>query len=340
MSGIVGWDIGGANIKASDGEQRSIQVEFALWDHPDELAGLLRRLSDKHFPQATRWALTMTGELADCFTTKRDGVQRLVAAAESASAGRTLDVWTTAGEFVSPDDARDEPILVAAANWHALATWCGRVAPVGHALLVDVGSTTTDIVPLKEGFPDPEGRTDSERLISGELVYTGARRTPVNTLANAVTFRRRNCPLAAETFATTLDVHLLLGEISEDPADRSTANGRPATRDAALDRLARMICCDREECELEDALEIAGELATAQKLRIAASIARVIRRFPEPPETVVVSGSGEFLARAALDESGESVRRARRLSLAETLGPQHSSAACAYALARLAQERP
>jgi len=67
----------------------------------------------------------------------------------------------------------------AAANWLALATYAGRLAPRGPAVLLDVGSTTTDVIPLQDGTPVPRGRTDPERLESKELVYTGVRRTPL-----------------------------------------------------------------------------------------------------------------------------------------------------------------
>src|SRR6476661_2268558 len=87
-------------------------------------------------------------------------------------------VWRTDGRFVNLDDARADPRPAAAANWLALATFAGRCAPDGSALLVDIGSTTADLIPLRDGRPVPSARTDPERLKSGELVYTGVRRTP------------------------------------------------------------------------------------------------------------------------------------------------------------------
>src|SRR5438552_12194660 len=101
----------------------------------------------------------------------------------------------------------------AAANWLALAAYAGRFAPTGTALLVDVGSTTTDLVPLLGGAPVPCGNTDAERLLHRELVYTGVRRTPLCALLGETG--------AAELFATTLDAYLLLEELPEDVTDRS-----------------------------------------------------------------------------------------------------------------------
>lgn len=335
---VLGWDIGGANLKASDGESRSIEIAFPLWQRPGDLADAVRQIATQFTP-ADQWVVTMTGELADCFTTKAEGVRHIVSAMQAVAAGTPVSIWTTVGEFVSPHDACDTPILAAAANWHALATWCGRSAQERTALLIDIGSTTTDIIPLVNGFPDPEGRTDAERLLSGELVYTGVRRTPLNTLANTVLFRSRQCPMAAETFATTLDIYLLRDEIPEAPDQLETANGRPATKEAAIDRIARMFCCDRDECTPDEACRIANELAMAQRLRIAAAMSRVARRFETPPKTLILSGSGEFLAKAATRQAGKSIETAAQISISDLLGREHPSAACAFALARLGRER-
>jgi probable H4MPT-linked C1 transfer pathway protein len=335
---VLAWDIGGANLKASDGEELSCETAFPLWKHPEDLAQAMATIASR-FPPADCWAVTMTGELADCFATKAEGVRRILEAAAQAAKSVPLSVWTTVGEFVSPEDAKDVPILAAASNWLALATWVGRMAPEGPAMLIDIGSTTTDIIPLRNGFPDPQGRTDVERLLSGELVYSGARRTPVNTLTNRVTFRRRKCPLASETFASMLDVYLLLGLIKEETDNRETANGRPATRSEAFDRLARMLCADRDECSEEEIQVIANELALSQRLQMSAAFARVSRRFEIPPAVVILSGSGEFLAQSALDNAGKALEAAPRISLTSILGPTHATAACAYALARLARER-
>ena len=59
---VLGWDIGGANLKASDGQSRSIERAFPLWKQPEQLAAALRGLASQ-FDQAAGWAVTMTGVL-------------------------------------------------------------------------------------------------------------------------------------------------------------------------------------------------------------------------------------------------------------------------------------
>jgi probable H4MPT-linked C1 transfer pathway protein len=247
-------------------------------------------------------------------------------------------VWQTSGEFVPPDVACEFPLLTAASNWHALATWAGRVAPQGPALLLDIGSTTTDIIALEGGLPAVAGRTDRERLLSGELIYTGVRRTPVCALSDALPLEDADCPVAAEVFATMHDVYLFLGDVPEDAQRTDTADGRPATREAAGRRLARMLCCDLTELSDTQLLTAAEFLRQTQQARLASAVGRVARAQPSPPQTIVICGEGEFVARRLIAELDD-LSAADVISLADLLGPAHSQAACAYALARLARER-
>lgn len=330
----LGLDIGGANLKAADGQGAARLHPFPLWRRRDELVGALSAMVEE-FPGVERLAVTMTGELADCFETKAQGVAAIVGAAVRAAAGRPVRVYRNDGSFVPPEVAIADPLPVAAANWHALARFAGRLAPHKSALLMDIGSTTCDLIPLVHGLPSPRGRTDPERLISGELVYTGVQRSPVCAVASRVPWRGFLCPLAQEVFATIWDVYLLLGDLPEAPERTDTADGRPATRQAAHDRLARSICADRTMVDRASAEGIARAIAEAQLDQLAEAADRVINMLPERPTSVVLSGQGEFLGRRVLEHLRLSTRI---VSLAETLGPHISSAGAAHAVAVLAAE--
>lgn len=334
---FVGLDIGGANLKAADCEGRVATRPFAVWKAPERLGDALRELLSAFAPDAPL-AVTTTAELADCFETKSDGVDRILAAVESAAPGRDVHVWQTGAEFVSPAVAREIPRLVSAANWHLLATWVGRLVPRGEALLIDVGTTTSDVIPLQDGIPVAEGLTDVDRLLAGELVYTGVRRTAVAAVASSVPFRGRTCPLSAEFFATMLDVHLILGNVPEDPHDLETADGRPAVRDKSLARLARMLCCDRTECDAAELNAVAEHLAERQLQSLVDGVDRVRARRGTDPAHVLLSGSGTFLG-DALRARHPSLAGAKRIALGETFAGPVSEAACAFAAARLAEER-
>ncbi|GIW96084.1 MAG: tetrahydromethanopterin-linked C1 transfer pathway [Pirellulaceae bacterium] len=329
----LGLDVGGANIKVADGQGYAARYSFALWREPELLAGKLRTALAEA-PPADRIALTMTGELADCFATRSEGVCHIMDAVEQAAAGRPLRVYLVDGRFVAPAVARDEPLKAAASNWHALAQWAAHWVPEGQGLLIDIGSTTTDLVPLRDGRVDTRLVTDTERLIAGELVYTGVERSPICGLVQRLPYRGRECPVMHEWFATTLDVYLLLGEIKESPTARHTADGRPATKAAARIRLARMIGYPEPQFHHRDAVQIARHVAQAQEERLAEALRQVIARLQEPVRVVVLSGQGEFLARRVLARVG---LECRVISLTAELGMSVSAAAPAHAVAVLAQ---
>jgi probable H4MPT-linked C1 transfer pathway protein len=331
---ILALDVGGANLKIADGVGYAASVPFPLWKMPERLSSALVELI-RAAPPAERFVATMTGELADCFATKADGVHAITAALEEATAGRELRIYLTDGSLVLPADAVARPLEAAASNWHALACFAARYLCSQTGLLIDIGSTTCDIIPFVDGREAALGRTDPERLVSGELVYTGVIRSPVCAVTSSLPWRGERCPTAQELFATTRDAYLLLGELPEDPQATDTADGRPATRTAAHDRLARAICADRDMFGAGDALAAANAIRAAQVELIAAAVRRVVARLPAEPGTIVLAGEGEFLALQVvnlLKLSGEVI------SLTEKLGPTVSRCAPAHALAVLANE--
>lgn len=327
-------DIGGANLKAADGQGFAVSQPFPLWQRWRQLAEVLRAIIAQ-VPKVDRLAATMTGELADCFATKAEGVRSIVQALQTAADGRHTRVYLTNGALVAPEVATKQPLLAAAANWHALARFAGRFVPKGCGLLVDIGTTTTDLIPLIDGSPVPLGHTDPHRLANGELVYTGVERSPVCAVVGSVPWRGKKCPTAQEFFATMWDVYVTLGALPEEPAGRHTADGRPATKECARDRLARVICADREMFTENDALAVARAAAAAQTLKIARSAAAVIARLPNQPAKVVISGRGEFLAYRVLEKLELPVPV---VSLEQELGSELSRCAAAHALAVLARE--
>ena len=334
---VLGLDIGGANIKAATESAQALSVPLEIWRSPERLIDVLVPIME-HFSAAEMLAVTMTAELADCFATKAEGIDRVLRTVEVVAGKRPICVWQTSGEFVSPQEAREEPRLTAAANWHALATFVGRLAPRGAAMLIDIGSTTTDLIPLVDGLPQPTGRTDIERLQSGELVYCGVRRTPLCALTDCVPLGDSNCAIAAELFATIFDVYLTLGDIPENAEDNGTANSKPATLAAAHDRLARSIGGDITEISTTETRRIAEHIAASHLRRLCESAEKIAERMPRPCENVFISGSGAFLARRVAAQTSR-LQNATITSLPELFGPRVSDAACAFAVAKLASER-
>jgi (4-(4-[2-(gamma-L-glutamylamino)ethyl]phenoxymethyl)furan-2-yl)methanamine synthase len=325
---VIGLDVGGANLKAANTEGQARSQPFELWKNPAGLGDALRRLIEGwRWPE--QFAVTMTGELCDCFETKREGVVAILDAVQRVAGDTPVRVWTNQGRFVDLPAAKADPLPCAAANWLALATFVGRYAPYGAGLLFDIGSTTTDLVPLSSGRPVPRGRTDRERLKCRELVYTGVRRTPVCALL------RRG--VAAEVFATMLDAYLLLELMPQSADDHNTADGRPATREMAHARMARMLCDDAESVTVQETRDLAEKARDQQMYLLNRAYIHLAEIHGGQFETVVLCGEGEFLARKLVEERAH-VRHGCAVSLRDLLGPEISRAACAHAVAVLAAE--
>jgi probable H4MPT-linked C1 transfer pathway protein len=330
---VLALDIGGANLKASDGRAFHASQFFPLWKNPEGLTEALRALLAAA-PRADRYVATMTGELADCFRTKREGVEAICNAAADACPG-ALEIYLTDGSFVAPDEAKRRYLEAAASNWHATAALVARKSAMSSGILIDCGSTTTDVIPLAGGRVTSVGRTDTERLASGELVYTGVVRSPVCALATQLPIGELWAGVAQELFSTTLDAYLVLGDLAEDADNRETADGRPATREFAAERLARAVCADRETFDLEAARRAAVVVKESQIRLIGAALRRVRDRQSPATEVIFVCGQGEFLAREVLTRIGwhGAIR-----SFAEEFGATASRVGPAFALARLAGE--
>ncbi|MFL5836624.1 MAG: hydantoinase/oxoprolinase family protein [Solirubrobacteraceae bacterium] len=307
MGGVIGLDVGGANTKAAwrDGVQRrTVSRPFEVWRGREALEAVLREVVAEVAPEPVdAVGLTTTAESSDAFRTKREGVGFVLDAAEAALDARQLLALTTAGELVPVTEARARPLDVAAANWVASALAVAGLH--ADALMIDVGSTTVDVIPIAAGRVAAVGRTDLDRLLAGELVYTGALRTNLAAIAPRVPVRDCWCPVTSELFAISADVQLILGHITRDAYTCATPDGRPPSVEYARERVARLVCSDAEQLAAEEIDAIAAFLHAEQVRQIEAAARRVSGRFEGAPP-VVPLGAGAFLAR----EAAQRLRRA------------------------------
>ena len=272
----------------------------------------------------------MTAELSQLFRTKRDGVSFVLDAIVAALPDADVSVYAVDGRFLTIDAARAAPLRVAAANWSATARIVATMHP--DAILIDVGTTTTDVVPIVGGAVKAIGATDPERLACGELLYTGALRTPVEAIVREAPFRGSLAAVSAEGFAIVGDVHLWRGALDAADYTVPTPDGRPVTRSAAGERLARVVCGDREMVDESGVEAIASHVADAQSAAIAGAIARVRSRHPGV-DMAVVAGLGHFIAADAAHTLGM-----RTISLAGEWSESGSRAAPASAVALLLEQ--
>ncbi|HEV8200919.1 MAG TPA: hydantoinase/oxoprolinase family protein [Candidatus Polarisedimenticolia bacterium] len=304
MRGLsTGWDLGGVHLKSASlvmgcsGGQRRILWRihpFEIWREPDRLAQALARLA-----RGGPVGLTLTAELSDLFPDRATGVRALLDAVASAI-GNRFTVLNVEGRLVSAETARRAPLAVASANFMAPAVIAARA--LGTGLVLDVGSTTTDIVPFDRGRPVPSGRSDRERLAAQELVYTGALRTPPAALAASLPLGGGRIATIPEHFTQMADVHVILGHITPEEYTVATPDGRGRDRAACIARLGRLVGADPGDLDDEEIHGMAEFLHDRQVERIAEAVEVVARRLAPGRAAAlpaVVCGAGRFLAAEA-----------------------------------------
>ncbi|HEX7813237.1 MAG TPA: hydantoinase/oxoprolinase family protein [Burkholderiales bacterium] len=335
---VTGWDLGGAHLKAAavDGDGRVVdvmQVPCPLWLGMEQLDAAMGLALEK-MPGDGLHVVTMTGELTDFFKDRAEGVRAIISRfGKHVPQSRTLVYAGTEG-FLKPAKAAGEPGAVASANWAASAQLVAARIP--DALFIDIGSTTTDIVPIVDGIPAITAYGDAGRLACEELVYTGVVRTPVMALASRIPFEGAWIRPMAEYFATTADVYRLTGELPEG-ADQLPAadNGDKSVR-ASARRLARMLGRDVESAPLAAWKQCARHLADCQLTTIREACERILSGNPMAARTpVIAAGVGRFVARKLAAQLGRPYREFDRL-IGAAANPWVSSCAPAVAVALLA----
>jgi probable H4MPT-linked C1 transfer pathway protein len=339
MRTVIGWDVGGAHLKAARAEDGrivdAIHVASPLRLGLERLAQSFAEAKTK-IGTAPRHVVTMTGELADTFSSRRDGVEQLSALAVRELAPAEVSLYAGRGGFIAPQDARRHVEDIASANWFASASLAARVART--ALFADMGSTTTDLVPVADGAITARGYTDAERLAAGELVYTGLVRSFVMAVAERAPFAGRWSPLINENFANMADVHRILGQLPADADQMVTADGRGKTVAASQARLARMVGCDADAAGEAAWSMLAQWFAEAQIRTITDGAMLVLSHANLPADAPILgAGIGDAVVREVARRLGRRyVAFESMLDVAPEARERASHCAPAAALAALA----
>jgi len=343
LADVLGFDIGGANTKAAllhtkNGRLVASKVAleyFPIWKEPAKLSSVLlslgQRLGAGHLDGL---GVTMTAELSDAYATKREGVTQILSCVKQTYPDVPIHVLDTDGNLASVDEAEAAPFKVAAANWAATGWLVAQ--RIRDCVVVDVGSTSASIVPIVNGRVVARGKTDLEKLMFGELVYTGCLRTNVCAIVQSIPLRGGVAKVASELFATSGDVHLLLGNIAASQYVSETADGRGKTVAEASARLARTVCADTEMLTHREIVQMATYIYERQVAQVAEGLGAVndnMKKLAGRDVSVAVTGLGrDFLARKAAEKVGvDSI-----VDLATLLETEAVSATPAFAVALMA----
>ena len=338
MSDVIGWDIGGAHVKAAllragrlvAVTQRACAPHTGL----SSLEAAIRATRAELGP-ASRHHVTMTAELSDAFEDRARGVIS-IAAIMAHELGPQTFYYAGARGLVARADVAQEAIAIASANWRASAEMAALSCR--DALFIDIGSTTTDLIPIRDHRIVAQGATDAERLAQGELAYAGFSRGAPQAYARQAPIKGRWTPLVNEAFASMADVRRALGDLTEGDsrADLApTADGRPKTRQAALARLARLAGCDAADLGEQHLRAFADYLARAQIRAIEDQIALLASREGFATEAIFIgAGVGRRLVARLAQAQGRLLRDfADFVPAPEELRPAAADCAPAVALA-------
>lgn len=294
---VAGFDIGGANtdlaiIDFKDNEIKEVQTDFEylpMWRKSQELGETLVRLIENICPldEIDAVGISMTAELVDAYSTKKEGVLDVINKSEK-EFNVPVGIVGIDG-MLSSSDIKKQPIKAAAANWVATAEIAGIMEE--DCVFVDTGSTTTDIIPVKNGSECAKGRSDFERLATGELVYTGTLRTNLSSFLDKIPFDGMEYRVASELFAITADVYTVLDLISPNDYVCDTCDGQGKSKEEAMRRISRVLCADLDILSPEDIVEIAKYIHQAQVAQIATALDEVASR--ENLDIVITTGLGK-----------------------------------------------
>ena len=294
---IAGFDIGGANtdlavIDFEDGEMKTIEVDFAylpMWSNNDDLSRVLVELIENICPvsQIDAVGISMTAELVDAYDTKKDGVLDVVNKCE-----KTFDcpvAYVGVDGMMSAEEIAETPLKAAAANWIATAQIATLISD--NCIFIDTGSTTTDIIPIKDGRECAVGKSDFDRSTTGELVYTGTLRTNLASFLDDVELNGRKYRVASELFAQTADVYMVLDLITEKDYICDTFDGEGKSKIDCARRIARVVCADLEMLGMEDVVEMSKYIHQKQVEQIADGLKQVVET--QGLDLIVTTGLGK-----------------------------------------------
>jgi (4-(4-[2-(gamma-L-glutamylamino)ethyl]phenoxymethyl)furan-2-yl)methanamine synthase len=319
-SKVIGLDIGGANTKLASSDGTHVELHhLPLWKNT-RLPEILKEIAERLRPEKV--AVVMTGELADCFKNKEEGIRFIKDSVDSAFLFSKVAYINNMGRFQNETDRERD---LAAANWAASARLIGT--EIGDCIFMDVGSTTSDIIPIVSG-EHKSGLTDFERLKRSELVYSGILRTNLAAILRKVEIEGSWCRTASELFATTADIYLLLGDIDEDIYTCETADGAGRSIPDAMRRIARLVCADLSEIKKNEIYEIAIQAKEKQVSILTQALFEVAER--NGLNKIAAAGLGEFLIKGAAESLGFDY-----FSVSEHWGKEISKVFPAYAAARL-----
>ena len=293
---ILGLDIGGANTDSTiieiDGNDNVVSIKnnrkyFPMWKENDKLQRCLRKII-RDETNINVVCVSMTAELSDGYTSKKEGVTDIANKVMEVFYNKEVYFVTFEG-LKTYSELQKKPLSAAAANWIGTAAIIKYIEP--NCIFMDIGSTTTDIIPIINSKENALGHSDLERLSSGELVYTGMLRTNLASIVHTVPIKNKKTRVSSELFTISADMHRILGNITEEDYTCDTPDGNTKDLISCKRRLARLVCADLDNLEDQEITKLAEYIKEKQIEQIYDGLKQVVER--TDIHTVLITSIGK-----------------------------------------------
>ena len=289
----IGLDIGGANLKVV-GLNRNKKIIFVeqfkcpIWRGTDVLVDKFKIFKNLN-PEALM-GITMTGELCDNFLNREDGVKKIIGCTQKI---KCLKYFFTNNK----DRFKKKPShkQVASMNWLATAEFISK--KITNGLIVDFGSTTIDLILIKNKKCANIFFDDFNRINNSELIYTGCTRTPIFGITNQVILKKKIYNIIPEFFSNTADLYRAIKILPDDLDLYESADGKNKSRTNSLRRVARNFGLDYNTGNKSLILKLCKKLISIQLNNLHLIINKIFSKnnFFNKTTPIILCGIGKSI---------------------------------------------
>jgi probable H4MPT-linked C1 transfer pathway protein len=244
----IGWDIGGAHTKYTISSHRKNTVECRivlceLWKSLSQLENIIKSINVKYKEKFRIINLiSMSAEMCDTFSSRKKGVKVILSLFNKR--GFINHIYSDNNGISNFKSFKNYSSL-ASTNWMAIPDYLKNMDK--NILAIDIGSTTTDLVLIKNHICINKRHDDYSGLNTKELLYTGALRTPIYSVINSLNLKNKVYNVIPENFSTMSDIYRLLSIIKKKSDYTDTADGRSKSTKDTLRRISRVFGFDYSE---------------------------------------------------------------------------------------------
>ncbi len=299
---FLGIDIGGAHLKIIGLDKDGIVIfaEYSscrVWEGTKFLGKLFKDLNNL-FPRKTlKCAITITAEMCDNFKDRKEGFKKIIKLCQILEFKKYF--YVNNSQIFKKKPKYSEFISM---NWHSIGRFLEN--KVDNAILLDFGSTTTDLVCIKDNRIANEYFDDFLRINNYELKYTGFTRTPLYGITHEIKSTNNVQKIIPENFSESSDIYRVLNKLDKKNDVDKTSDNRGKTKKESLIRISRNFGFDYKILFKKKIEKICNEISSIQLYSIYEAMNKLQKKFQIKKPTIIVSGIGQDVLSDYLKKKG------------------------------------